>query len=71
MTTLETIPEIKAAVDANKDVRCGNDGYSVCKDSAGQYLIICSANGHTIGLTGREGTEYERILNGSNFYTRN
>ena len=66
--TLFSIADIKAAVDAGKDVRCGSDSYKVIRDSIGQYLIVCSFNDYCIGLHGREGTEYADKLNGRDFY---
>ena len=46
-----TPEQIKAAVDAGKDVRWANDGYVVTRDRIGQYHITFTPNGHTIGLT--------------------
>ena len=69
MSTLTTIPEIKAAVDAGKQVRCDGDGYEVIKDSIGQYLIHFRTSDYYIGLHGRAGTKYAEKLNGRNFYT--
>ena len=70
MTRLETIPEIKGAVDGGKRVFCGNELYEVVKDGIGQYLIVCHANQYCVGLHGAEGTKYESELNGENFYTK-
>jgi hypothetical protein len=69
MQQLTTIEEIKAAVDAGVTVKCGNDAYNVIKDNIGQYLIVCTLNNYCIGLHGLENTQYERVLNGNNFYT--
>ncbi len=70
MTQLNTIEEIKAAVDAGEEVRAGNDGYEVIKDSIGQYLIHHIGSDYYIGLHGRAGTKYAEVLNASDFYTR-
>ena len=68
---LTTIEEIKQAVDEGKTVYMENEGYQVIKDNTGQYMIKCTLNGYGIGLHGAEGTEFERKLNGTNFYTKN
>lgn len=49
------LQEIKTAVDAGKRVHWANAGYSVIRDSLGQYLIVYGLNGFTIGLTHRDG----------------
>lgn len=49
------ILEIKSAVDAGQTVCWSNEGYVVCKDALGQYLITYQPNGSTIGLTNRTG----------------
>lgn len=67
---METITEIKAAIDAGKAVKCGSDAYDVIKDTLGQYLIVCNLNGYTVGLHGVEGTQYENVLNGKDFYIK-
>jgi hypothetical protein len=67
--TLESIAEIKNAVNKGRKVYCGNSAYQVIKDNKGQYLIKCSLNDYCIGLHGLEGTQYENQLNGENFYT--
>lgn len=67
-TALITIQQIKDAVDAGLPVKADSDAYSVVKAKTGEYLIICSLNGYTIGLHGLTGTKYENVLNGSNFY---
>ena len=61
-----TLQEIKSAVDRGQSVKWGNKLYDVIKDSLGQYLIICSSNQYTIGLTHTDG----KTLNGrpSEFY---
>ncbi len=67
--TLETIAEIKAAVDAGKDVRCNGGSYRVLKDSIGQYLIqFLPERDNYTGLHGRAGTKYADHLNGQQFY---
>ncbi len=50
-----TLSEIKAAVEAGKTVHWANECYVVVKDSLGQWLIVCTPNDHTIGLTWRDG----------------
>lgn len=71
MIKLNTIAEIKQAVDNGDKVYCGNDLYQVIKDSIGQYLILCASTNYCIGLHGMKGTKHENALNGENFYTRN
>jgi len=68
-TTLNTPEEIKSAIDAGKTVYAGSGIYLAIKDTKGQYLIKCTANGSCVGLTGAEGTKYENRLNGSDFHT--
>jgi hypothetical protein len=55
------INEIKTAVESGKRVHWSNGLYEVIKDEIGQWLIICRATGHAIGLTWQDG----RTLNGS------
>ena len=50
-----TLAEVKAAVDAGKDVRWANTLYVVVRDSLGQYFIKCTSNGSCIGLTWMDG----------------
>lgn len=47
--------EIRDAVDAGKQVVVADSAYKVIRDRIGQYLIVCIANGHTIGLTWNDG----------------
>ena len=52
------LSEIKAAVDAGQTVHWSNEGYTVIKDSAGQYLIAWrrgKPGENFIGLTHRDG----------------
>lgn len=65
---LITKKEIIEAVNSGKKVYCGGGGYEVIKDSKGQYLIICMSNNHCVGLSGTDGTQYENVLNHSDFY---
>lgn len=51
------IPEIKAAVDAGRQVHWANAGYLVHRDELGQYLITYMPNDSTIGLTDRSGQQ--------------
>ena len=66
---LNTIEDIRAAVDAGETVRCDGGNYEVIKDSLDQYLIHFRGSDYYIGLHGMEGTEYERVLNGKDFYS--
>jgi len=54
------LAEIKKAVDSGQTVYWSSNLYTVIKDSLGQYLIKCSSNNHSIGLTWRNG----KTLNG-------
>jgi len=60
---------IRRAADTG-NVQLGSGGYSVIKDSIGQYLIKSGggASAHCIGLTGQRGTKYADKLNGTDFY---
>lgn len=62
------LEEIKQAVDSGKTVHWASDLYVVVHDSAGQWLIECTANGSCIGLTWADGV----TLNGneSQFYIK-
>jgi len=66
---LETIGDIKAAVDSGKRVVCDNGNYEVIKDHIGQYLIHFMHSDYYIGLHGMEGTKYADKLNGKDFRT--
>jgi hypothetical protein len=68
MKKLTTISEIKKAVDKGLTVKSGNDSYDVIKNKHGEYLIVCSFNGYTIGLHGQAGTKYENVLNADDIY---
>jgi len=68
MQILNTIEEIKEAVDQGKQVFCDTAAYQVIKDSAGQYLITFLGSNWCCGLHGQEGTKYARQLNGTKFY---
>lgn len=65
---LNTVPEIKKAVDLGYRVNCETMAYEVIKDDKEQYLIKCIPNNHLIGLHGQKGTKFENKLNGDNFY---
>ena len=67
MKKLETIEDIKSAVDQGKTVFSDTKAYSVVKKWS-EYYIVCSINGYTTGLHGMAGTEYERQLNGTKFW---
>ena len=47
--------EIKQALAEGRKVYHGNKNYEVIRDKIGQYLIVCSFNGYTIGLTHKDG----------------
>ena len=49
------LAQIKEAVESGKRVFWSNEAYEVVKDRIGQWLIVCSLNGYTIGLTWRDG----------------
>lgn len=66
MTKLETIEEIKAAVDAGKRVDCMGGGYHVLKSGA-RYVVAAKFSGYRVGLHGRPGSKYENVLNGTDF----
>ena len=68
MKALYTVRAIKNAVDSGDTVKCDGGGYTVIKDSIGQYLIK-HVSGHCVGLHGAAGTKYAYVLNGSRFYT--
>jgi hypothetical protein len=46
-----TLQEIKQAIAEGRKVYHGNKNYEVIQDQIGQYLIVCSINDYTIGLT--------------------
>lgn len=50
-----TLDEIKRAVEAGQTVYWSNSAYKVVKDKLGQWLIVCSINGYTVGLTWMDG----------------
>ena len=50
-----TLEDIKHALKIGYTVYWSNENYQVIKDSIGQYLIICSVNGHCVGLTNKKG----------------
>jgi hypothetical protein len=62
-----TLQEIKTAVEAGKTVYVGNRNYKVVHDNIGQWLIVCTVNNYTIGLTWADG----KTLNSApdNFFT--
>ena len=61
-----TLQEIKAAELAGKKVYWSNDAYEVVHDNKDQWLIVCSLNGYTIGLTWLNGVSMNG--NESEFY---
>lgn len=63
------LSQIKSAVKAGQVVHWATDSYVVkYNEPTGQFCIVCTANGHTIGLTWRDGV----TLNGhpSEFYVQ-
>jgi hypothetical protein len=62
------IEKIKTLVDLGCKVYQQNTGYVVKKDRFGRYNIVFKPNGYTIGLHGRENTEFENKCNGRNFF---
>ena len=65
---LNNVEEIKKFVDIGVSVFCDNINYIVMKDSKKHYIIHYIHTDYYIGLTGREGTKYENILNGVEFF---
>jgi len=47
---MQTIDQVKDAIDNGKDVRWSNDGYKCIKDSLGKYLVVFTANGYCSGI---------------------
>lgn len=60
------IEDIKTAVDLGHTVYCDSKSYTVIKK--GDEYFITYHGGGMIGLHGQEGTPYERVLNGKNFW---
>lgn len=62
-----TLKEIKQALSEGKQVRWSNELYKVHK-AYDQYLITCTSNEYTIGLTWKDGV----TMNGkeSDFYIK-
>lgn len=50
-----TLADIKQAIADGRKVYHGNKNYQVILDKLGRYLIVCSFNGYTIGLTHNNG----------------
>ena len=57
----KNVKELKKAIDENINVYHHNPMYICYKDDIGQYLITCTSNEYTIGLTWRDGV----TLNGN------
>ena len=55
-------------VDMGINVYSGNDSYQVIKDPLNRHLIVHKPNGYSVGLSGLDGTQYEHVLNGTDFY---
>lgn len=55
-----TLFEIKTAIYNGHSVYWKSPIYRVSLDTLGQYLITCTKNGHSIGLTHKDG----KTLNG-------
>ena len=64
---LKTKQEICTAVDSGYTVHSDTPAYTVIKHAKKGYLISC-VNGHSVGLSGEEGTEWENVLNGTEFF---
>jgi hypothetical protein len=60
------IEDIKTAVDLGYTVYSDSKSYTVIKKGDGYFISY--HGGGMIGLHGQEGTEYERVLNGKNFW---
>ena len=62
-----TLQEIKDALAKGRKVYHGNKNYEVIQDQIGQYLIVCSINDYTIGLTHSD----KKTMNGkeADFFT--
>lgn len=56
-----TAEEIRTAINEGKKVYWNSPIYKVIKDSKDQYLIVCTQNQYTVGLTHQDGT----TLNGN------
>jgi hypothetical protein len=65
--TAQGVETIKQIVDAGLRVYARGAAYTVVKDNTGQYLIVCSNNGYTVGLHGMTGTAYEHVMNADAF----
>jgi hypothetical protein len=63
-----TLNQIKSAVEAGKPVHWSHDGYSVIKDKLGRFLIVCSMNESSWGLTWADGVTMNESE--SNFYIK-
>lgn len=50
-----TLAQVKEAVLSGRTVHVGKPAYKVVVDSQGEWLIVCSLNGYTIGLTWLDG----------------
>lgn len=48
---IETIEKIKNLIAAGKTVHWSNRNYKVIQNKAGELLITCIPNGHTVGLS--------------------
>lgn len=65
---LNTIKEIKDAVDFGHTVKADTDGYTVSKGVGNRYFISFEHSDYCIGLHGLDNTKYANKLNGSSFY---
>lgn len=50
-----TLDEIKKAAGLGLRVHWASPAYEVRRDSLGQWHIVCTHNGYTVGLTHRDG----------------
>jgi len=47
---MKTLQQVKDTVDQGVDVYWTNAGYKVVKQPWDEYLIVCTHNGHCVGL---------------------
>jgi hypothetical protein len=63
-----TLDEIKQSVNDGIEVFWAQDNYKVTKAKTGQYMIVCTTNNDSIGLTHRDGITLNGY--GDEFYTK-
>lgn len=68
---LDSIGQVKAAVDAGRTVYWANDGYQVIKGSNGEYLIVWNKGGRQENFVGLTLSEHGGTGPGATkFYTK-